>query len=153
MRRYVFTAALAFGLLGGVIAPGLKASETDRLTKITIDQPIKIQGTSLTAGSYVIKLANTVDQSIVQVFNADDNHLVATILAVHALQLEPTAESRFDFYKGAGEQPPALHFWFYPGRTDGLEFRDNRPRVEARSRPAEKTIAASVPKIRADVEN
>ena len=153
MRRYVFTAALAFGLLTGVIAPGLEASETDRLTKITIDQPIKIQGTSLTAGSYVIKLANTVDQSIVQVFNADENHLVATIFAVHALQLDPTSESRFDFYKGTGEQLPALHFWFYPGRTDGLEFRDNRPRVEARSTRAHKTIAASVPKIRADVEN
>lgn len=64
MKRYFSTAALAFGLLGGVIAPGLKASETDRLTKITIDQPIKIQGTSLTAGSYVIKLANTVDPQL-----------------------------------------------------------------------------------------
>ena len=153
MKRYFSTVALAIGLLGCVIASGLKASETDRLTRITIDQPIEIQGTSLTAGSYVIRLADTVDHSIVQIFNADDNHLVATILAVHALQLEPLGESRFDFYKGAGEQPPALHFWFYPGRTDGLEFRDNRPRVEARSTPADETIAASVPKIRAGVEN
>jgi hypothetical protein len=153
MRRYVFTAALAFSLLGGVAAPGLKASETDRLTKITIDQPIRIQGTSLAAGSYVIKLANTVDQSIVQVFNADENHLVATIFAVHAFQLQPTDESRFDFYKEAGEQPPALRFWFYPGRKDGLEFRDSMPRGEARSTPADKTITASVPKVRAVVEN
>jgi hypothetical protein len=153
MKRYFSTVALAIGLLGGVIAPGLKASETDRLTKITIDQPIEIQNTPLTAGTYVIKLADTVDHSIVQIFNADDNRLVATILAVHALQLEPTGESRFDFYKGAGEQPPALHFWFYPGRTDGLEFWHRRPRVEARSAPANKTIAASIPRIHADVQN
>ena len=153
MKHYAFTAALAIGLLGGVIAPGLKASETDRLTRITIDQPIEIQDTSLAAGSYVIKLADAVDKSIVQIFNADNNRLVATILAVHALQLEPTGQSRFDFYKGAGEQPPALHFWFYPGRTDGLEFQDRRPRVEARSAPANKTIAASIPRIHADVQN
>ena len=152
MKHYAFTAALAIGLLG-VIAPGLKASETDRLTRITIDQPIEIQDTSLTAGSYVIKLADTVDQSIVQIFNADNNHLVATILAVHALELEPTGQSRFDFYKGAGEQPAALHFWFYPGRTDGLEFRDRRPREEARSTPTATAIAASVPRIHAAVEN
>lgn len=154
MKRYAFTAALAIGLLGGVIAPGLKASETDRLTRITIDQPIEIQDTSLAAGSYVIKLADAVDQSIVQIFNADNNRLVATIFAAHAFQLEPTGKSRFDFYKGAGEQPAALHFWFYPGKTDGLEFRDRRPREEARSTPTRTTtIAASVPRVHAAVEN
>lgn len=50
MKRYFSTVVLAIGLLGCVIAPGLKASETDRLTKITIDQPIEIQNTPLTAG-------------------------------------------------------------------------------------------------------
>jgi hypothetical protein len=152
MRRYLLTTALAFGLLGGAIAPGLKASEADRMTRITIDQPIEIQNTVLTAGSYVIKLADSVDRSIVQIFNADESHLVATIFGSHAFQLQPAGETRFGFYNGAGEQP-ALRFWFYPGKTDGLEFRDRRPRVEARSIQKNTNIAASVPRIHADVGN
>ena len=156
MKRYshVF-AVIAMSLMNSAFIPSLRASEADRLTKITIDQPIRIQNTSLTAGSYVIRLADLVNQSTLQIFNADDSRLVATIVAMHALQFQPdpAGKTRFAFYEGAGEQLPALHFWFYPGRTDGLEFRDSRMKVAARSARTTKNIVTSVPKIHVDGEN
>jgi hypothetical protein len=151
MRRYFSTAALAISLLGGVIAPVLKAGEWDKKTKITINQPIEIQGTLLPAGSYIMRLADSSDRSVVQIFNADENHLIATTLAVHAFEQKRTDGPRFHFYESViGEQAPSLRFWFYAGGSDGLEFRDRRPQVTAQSTRNDQKLVASVPRVHAE---
>src|SRR5271163_1555429 len=113
MRGYFSTTALAISLLGSVLVPWLKADDLtdfisilgpeqwDRNTKITIDHPIEIQDTPLSAGSYVLKLTDTFGVPIVQIFNADENHLIATMFAVQALQLKPRGERPFQFYEEA----------------------------------------------------
>ena len=123
-------AALAMSLMGGVFAPAVKADEWNKKTDITINQPIKVQDTVLPAGSYVIKLLDSSqDRYIVQIFNAEENHLITTVFAIPALKSQAPDRSEFKFYESETGQPPVLHTWFYPGDSTGYEFRAGRERV------------------------
>jgi hypothetical protein len=135
VKHYFGTiAALAVSLMGSALAPSLKADEWDKRTNITIDKSIDVQGTLLPAGSYVIKLLSSpADRHTVQIFNANDNHIIATVLAIPAYRLAGTADSEFKFYEVAEGQPPALRTWFYPGDNFGFEFRFGRGDVAAQS--------------------
>jgi hypothetical protein len=135
MKRYFLTiAALAVSLMGGLLVPALKADEWNKSTKITIDQSIDVQGTVLPAGSYVIKLlsANS-DRHTLLIFNAAEDHLITTVLAIPAYRLTPTGDTRFKFYEAAPGQPQALHTWFYPGDNFGFEFRAARENAASNS--------------------
>jgi hypothetical protein len=130
--KYNFTpfAALALSLMGGVFALAVKADEWNKKTNITINQPIKVQDTVLPAGSYVIKLLDSLsDRYIVQIFNAEENHLIKTVFAVPVLKSHAPDSSEFKFYESESGQPAALHTWFYPGESTGYEFRAGREGV------------------------
>jgi hypothetical protein len=109
------------------------AGLTDRHVVQIINQAIEVEGTVLPAGSYVLKLAGLTDRHVVQIFNADENHLFATVFAIPAERYVPADDSEFKFYESEGDEPPALHTWFYPGDLTGFEFRDihRAPAVEA----------------------
>ena len=123
-------AALALSLMGGMFAPAVKADEWNKKTDITINQPIKVQDTVLPAGSYVIKLLDSSqDRYIVQIFNAEENHLITTGFTVPALKSHAPDTSEFKFYESETGEPAQLHTWFYPGDSTGYEFRAGRERV------------------------
>jgi len=120
--------------MGSALVPSLKADEWDKKTNIKIDQSIDVQGTVLPPGTYVMKLLGSpADRRTVQIFDDDDNHLIATFLAIPAYRLAPRGDSEFDFYEVAEGQPPALRTWFYPGDNLGFEFKPGRGEVVARS--------------------
>jgi len=115
--------ALAISLMGSALVPALKADDWNHKTNIKIDQAIDVQGTVLPPGSYVVKLLGSIDRRIVQIYNADENHLIVTVLATSAYRLRP-GDTDFKFYEAAVGQTPSLRTWFYPGDNYGLEFRD-----------------------------
>ena len=128
-------AALAVSLTGSVFVPGLKADEWDKKTNITINQSIDVQGTVLPPGSYVMKLlGSSPDRRTVLILNADENHLIATVIATPAYKVSSAGDSEFKFYQVADGQLPALRSWFYPGDNVGLEFRSGREVVATQSR-------------------
>lgn len=139
MRNYFPTsAALALSLIGGVLTPAVKAGEWDKQTNITIDRPIEVQDKVLPAGSYVLKLADLpAERHIIQIFTAQENHLIATVFAVPTHRDVAPDNSEFKFYESENGQPPALHTWFYPGERTGFEFRAGRGMAveAAQSRP------------------
>lgn len=129
-HNFGMIAALAVSLMGSALVPALKANEWDKKTNIKIDRSIDVQGTVLPPGSYVMQLlSSSVDRYIVQIFNADDNHVIATVLATPEHRLEGTDDSEFKFYEVAEGQPPALRTWFYPGDSSGFTFRFRRGNV------------------------
>jgi hypothetical protein len=136
VKHYFRTiAVLAVSLMGSALVPALKADEWDRKTNIKIDQSIEVQGTVLPPGSYVMKLLDfSADRRIVQIFNADEDHLIVTVLAIPAYRLTPTGDSEFKFYKGVEGRPPVLRRWFYPGDNVGFELRSGRGEMMAQSR-------------------
>ena len=138
-------AALALSLMGGVLAPAVKADEWNKKTNISINQPIKVQDTVLPAGSYVIKLLDSPsDRYIVQIFNAEENHLITTVFAVPVLKSHAPDSSEFKFYESESGQPAALHTWFYPGESTGYEFRAGREGVAPAPSIADATPSTKV---------
>jgi outer membrane biosynthesis protein TonB len=107
-----------------VAAIRAQADEWDKKTILTVDQPIQVADTYLDPGTYVFKLANSSsDRHIVQIFNADQSHIINTVLAFPNYRLQPTGNSRFTFYETPPGTAKALHAWFYPGDNFGQEFR------------------------------
>jgi len=135
VKHYFGTiAALAMSLMGSAFVPALQADEWDKKTNIKIDQSIDVQGTVLPPGSYVLKLlSSSADRHTVQIFNADENHLIVTVLAIPAYRLAGTDDSEFKFYEVAEGRPPVLRTWFYPGDNFGFGFRFGRRDIEAQS--------------------
>jgi hypothetical protein len=71
----------------------------------------------------VFKLADSnSDRHIVQIFNADETHIIATILAIPNYRLKPTDKSVFRFWETPAGNAKAMRAWFYPGDNFGQEF-------------------------------
>jgi hypothetical protein len=122
MNRLVVAMA-SVGLLGIALAPSGRADEWNKKTILTVNEPIQVPNKVLPPGKYVIKLLDSPsDRHIVQIFNADENQVQTTILAIPNYRIEPTGKTVFTFWETPPGQPKALRAWFYPGDNFGQEF-------------------------------
>jgi hypothetical protein len=111
-------------LIAGIFSPRVRADEWDKMTILTVDQPIQIADTYLEPGQYVLKLMDSQsDRHIVEIFNRDQSHLVNTVLAIPDYRLQPTGRSQFLFWETPPGYARAMRAWFYPGDNFGQEFR------------------------------
>jgi hypothetical protein len=95
----------------------------DKKTIVTFSDSVEIPGQVLPAGTYVFKLANSAsDRHIVQIWNEDENQILATIFAVPNYRLDAPDKTIFEFDERLGASPMALRSWFYPGDNTGQEF-------------------------------
>jgi len=62
------------------------------------------------------------NRNIVQIFNKDESHLYATILAIPNLRLKATDKTVMTFGERPAGDPQAIRAWFYPGDNWGQEF-------------------------------
>src|SRR6202451_2383258 len=116
-------AAASVGLLGIALAPGARADEWNKMTVMTVNEPIQVPNKVLPPGTYVIKLLDSPsDRHIVQIFDKDQQHLQTTILAIPNYRIQPTGKKVFTFWGTPDGQPKALRAWFYPGDNFGQEF-------------------------------
>ena len=122
MKRLVLFVA-SVGLLGIAFAPRARADEWNKMTILTVNEPIQVPNTVLPPGRYVMKLLDSPsNRDIVQIFKGDQTHLITTILAIPNYRLEPTGKTVFTFWETPPGQPKALRAWFYPGDNYGQEF-------------------------------
>ena len=127
--RTVTTNVFCLALMGAVFTPGVKADDWNRKTVMTFSAPVEIPGVHLKgwgvlpAGTYVFKILDSQsDRHIVQIFNADETQVYATILAIPDYRLKVTDKTVVTFRERPAGQPEALRAWFYPGRNYGEEF-------------------------------
>jgi len=114
---------LLVGLGALALSPGARADEWNQKTVFTFSGPVEIPGQTLPAGTYVFKLANSPSsRNIVQIFNQEENHVFATILAIPDYRMRPSEKTIISFAERPAGQPEAIKGWFYPGRTHGHEF-------------------------------
>ena len=119
-------------LLYCVSFPLARADEWDKKTTVTFSGPVDISGHRLEAGTYVFKLADTIDRHAVQIFTGDEKQVIATILAVPDYRVTPEDKTTIKFSESAGDAatvqrdlPEAgipIKEWFYPGDNFGQEF-------------------------------
>jgi hypothetical protein len=82
-----------FGLLCSVTSRNAKADEWDKKTILTLSGPVKIHNARLEAGTHVFKLTDTTDRHVVQIFNQDENRVIATVVAIPDYRLKPTGKT------------------------------------------------------------
>ena len=100
-----------------------KADEWNKETIVTFNAPVEVPGKSLPAGTYVFKLADDdSDRNVVQIFTEDQQHLLATVMAVSDSRPEPANRTVITLDERPAGTPEAVRSWFYPGDTEGLEF-------------------------------
>lgn len=122
--RVAVVAFSGVALAIGLVAIPAQADEWNKRTTLTINQPMQVQDTYLEPGQYVFKLLDSQsDRHIVQIFNADQNHLITTILAIPDYRIQPTGKSRFTMWETPAGYVAALKEWYYPGDNFGQQFR------------------------------
>src|SRR5271154_4284628 len=148
--------AACAGLATMSLTPTVRADEWDKLTEITINEPIQVPNMVLPPGKYAMKLLDSPsDRHIVQIFNADRTHLITTILAMPNYRLEPSGKTVLSFWETPPGQPKALRAWFYPGDNFGQEFaypKSAATAIAARAHAPVPTTEATQPQQKATAE-
>ena len=122
MYRKMFTGMICLMLLGIFLVPKGRADMSDKKTIVTVNQSIQVPGKVLPAGTYVFKLLNSNNATLVSIFNADETHLIATIQGISDSRIQISDKTALQFEERASGQPEALKAWFYPGEDSGVEF-------------------------------
>jgi hypothetical protein len=118
--------AFGIGVVFVMLSSAASAQSWNKRTVVTFSAPVEIPGVGaqvLPAGTYVFRLLDSQsDRHIVQVFNKDQTHIYATILAIPNWRLHPTDKTVMTFAERATGEPQAVRAWFYPGDNSGQEF-------------------------------
>lgn len=125
MKRFkVMATIFCLSLAALAFSASVKADAWNKKTILTFSQPVEVPGdVVLPAGTYVFKLLDSAsNRHIVQIFNEDQNHIYATVLAIPNYRLRVTGKTVITFTERAAGEPPAIKAWFYPGDNFGQEF-------------------------------
>ena len=121
-RRVRWVAACGLVLAAG-LASLARADEWNKLTILTVNQPVQVTDKLLEPGQYVFKLLDSQsDRHIVQIYNRDQSQLIDTVMAIPNWRTRITGNTRFTFWETPQGTARALREWFYPGDNVGQEF-------------------------------
>jgi LPXTG-motif cell wall-anchored protein len=150
---------LGLALVSGTFSPRARADDYDKKTTITFSAPVAIppvhlQGFAvLPAGTYVFKLLNSSsNRHIVQIFNADQTKIFATVLAIANYRLTPTDKTVITFNEGVRDRPEAIRAWFYPGANWGEEFVYPKTQAVELAKITKVPVLAVTADLKAEVE-
>lgn len=130
-KRILQLTTISLLLLGVLLAPNARADEWDKTTIFTFSEPVQVPGAVLPAGTYVFKLMDIPgERNIVQIFDADQSHLFATILTIPEYRTEVSDKTIVTLEESFANQPKMLQSWFYPGDNYGQEFVYPKPNDE-----------------------
>jgi hypothetical protein len=121
IRRIVAISFVA--MLGLAVAPKAAADAWDKKTIVTFSAPVEVPGKVLTPGTYVFNVLDSAsNRNILQIYDKDEKHLEATLLAVPDYRLKPAEKPVISFEERPSNTPEALKAFFYPGENYGLEL-------------------------------
>jgi len=124
-KQNIIPLVLAGMLLTLSLGSGAKADDWNKKTVVTFEQDVEIPGWVLPAGTYVFKLLNSSSSRfIVQVWDQDEMHLIATLMTVGDSYPNPTGHSYFVLDTSQTDEgfPPAVVSWFFAGSDEGRDF-------------------------------
>lgn len=123
MRSAVVSLLSTMLLVGIFAVPRARADEWDQLTRFTFTQPVEVPGKTLPAGTYWFRLFDSPsNRGVVEIFNADQSRLCATVLTASAWREHSTVRTELSFAERRHDKPEAILSWFYPGDRIGHEF-------------------------------
>lgn len=145
MRWHTASAMVVAGAVALGIATTVSArDEWNQKTYLTFSDSVELPGATLPAGKYTFRLLDSPSaRNVVQIFNEDETKLIATILAVSAERRDPSDETVVTFGERAANAPPAVQYWYYPGRTIGHEFVYPREQAVRIAKATNKDVLAT----------
>lgn len=113
------------------LVPAAAPDVWNKQTNVRFGEPVELPGgVVVPAGDYVMKLADSLsNRHIVQVLNANQNQVYATVLTIPTQRSEPAEKTIITFYETPRGDPQFIHKWFYPGDISGQEFPYPRGRT------------------------
>ena len=119
----LFCAALFF-------SSSAAADPRNKKTVLTFRESVQLPGVVLAPGTYVFKVPDFNYRHVVQVFNADETKILATIVGIASERQNGTDRTALRFGEGTRDLPEPLQTWFYPQEKIGKEFvySKERPR-------------------------
>jgi LPXTG-motif cell wall-anchored protein len=143
MNRFKVVATIfCLSLAALAFSASVKADAWNKKTIVTFSQPVEVPGgVVLPPSTYVFKLLDSAsNRHIVQIFNEDQSHVYATILAIPNYRLRVTGKTVFTFTERAAGEPPAIRAWFYPGDNFGQEFVYRKSKAAELAKQTDSTI-------------
>ena len=129
--KTTFAVLCSTALLTAATAGLASAQNFNRTTKLTFSAPVELPSMTLPAGTYTFRLSDsTSDRHVVQVFDADGEKLVTTLLAMPARRGETSEVTVVTFRETAANVPAPIRYWYYPNDQMGQEFAYPRERAQ-----------------------
>jgi hypothetical protein len=123
MYRKMFTGMICLMVLGGTFfVSKVRADESDKKTIVTVNEPVQVLGKVLPAGTYVLKLVDPNNRTLVAIYDADEMHLITTVQGIPDSRMETPSKAIVQLEERPDGGPEALMTWFYPGDNFGVEF-------------------------------
>jgi hypothetical protein len=123
MYRKMFTGMICLMVLGGTFfVSKVRADESDKKTIVTVNEPVQVPGNVLPAGTYVLKLVDPNNRTLVAIYDADEMHLITTVQGIPDSRMETPSKAIVQLEERPDGGPEALMTWFYPGDNFGVEF-------------------------------
>ena len=106
MYRKMFSGMICLMLLGGTFfVPKGRADESDKKTIVTVNRAIQVPGKVLPAGTYVFKLVDSNDLTLVAIFNDDESHLITTVQGIPDVRTETPDKAILQLEERPSGQP------------------------------------------------
>lgn len=129
MKRFTSIAVAVFtaAFLTTATSASAQDSNIDQRTNLTFSGPVQMPGLTLPAGKYVFRLADTALHNVMQVFDANETHILGQWFFVPAnrtseQQSEANGKPVVMFREMPEGVTPAIHYFFYPTDLTGKEF-------------------------------
>ena len=109
--------------MSGILLPSAGADQSDKETRFTCSEPVRVGSAVLQPGTYWFKLEDlTVPRNMVVIRDANRTSIVARVNAIPAYRPKPEEHTTFDYWNTSSGETLALHRWYYPGELVGFEF-------------------------------
>jgi hypothetical protein len=145
--------AVCFAALVLTLAFPAVSQTFDKLTYFTFSGPVEVPGGRiLPAGKYAFKVLDLGGtRNIVQIFNADQTKLLATVITIPDYRQNPTDHTVITFSETAQGGPPAIKEWFYPDDQYGQEFVYPKNRAVQLAKAANQPVPSMPNKMASDI--
>lgn len=143
MKRKTYIAIGLVIALGLFLELAAHASESNEQTTLTFSAPVQIPGKVLPAGTYIFQQADPDNPNIVEVFDADGTHVLATLQTPTAGRKQASAEVTVTLATGESGTPDYLVNWYYPGHLTGHRFVYSKQQEEQLAQTPKQTFVAT----------
>ena len=121
LSKLTMFSTLAMVVLG--MGDSALAQPSDYRTYFTFSTPVTLPGVTLPAGRYLFRLADPdSSRKVISVLSEDGKTAMATLHTIPNQLAKAPTDPEVRFLETAGDTPPPIKGWWYPGKSIGYEF-------------------------------